>query len=67
MIVRNTINSLYTAQKISGKPLSELIQAARQGHRHLACKRVDDGRIPFVDNGIPVTSNTSVELPDLTL
>lgn len=67
MVIRNTINALYTAHTISGKPISELVAAAKQGRRKLTCKRQDDGRIPFVDNGIPVTANTSVELPDLEL
>ncbi|MBT1161244.1 hypothetical protein [Bifidobacterium sp. SO1] len=67
MIIRNTINALYTAHTISRKPLAELVALARQGRRKYTCKREDDGRIPFIDNGIPVTSSTSVELPDLAL
>ena len=66
-VIRNTIDTLYSAHKISGKPLGDLVTLARQGRRRFTCKRANDERIPFVDNGIPVVSNTTVELPDLTL
>lgn len=65
--MRNTVNALYSAHRISGRPVGDLVALAREGRRKFSCKRATDERIPFVDNGIPVSSDTTVELPDLTL
>lgn len=64
-IIRNTINTLYSAQRLSGKPLADLVALARTGQRRFACKRVTPDDDPF--STTPTDVHVGIELPDLTL
>lgn len=66
-VMRNTINSLYSAQTITGLPLKQLVSYAREGRRTINGRNPQTTRPQFVDNGIPVSATVPASLPDLTL